>query len=111
MALLQQEEIIITITAQLIHLIIFIASMSSSRKILSLIEKKPYSQDVQGVKYTYSILPKKQKAFVLTHDRFLVIRGIEEISYAKEFPKDAHLPFKSPTELPKPKAAYQIAEI
>lgn len=48
---------------------------------------------------------------MLTHERFLVIKGIEEISYAKEFPKGTTLPFKSAVELPKPKGAYKIAEI
>lgn len=84
---------------------------TSNRKVRATIEKKPYSQDIQGIRYTYSILPKKQKAFVLTHERFLVIKGIEEISYAKEFPKGTTLPFKSAVELPKPKGAYKIAEI
>lgn len=45
-------------------------------QIKSLIKKKPYSQFLNGTEYTYSIVSKKQKTFVLTNDRFLVLKGI-----------------------------------
>lgn len=31
------------------------------------IENNPYTQTIEGVKYTYSILPKKQKSFFMTN--------------------------------------------
>lgn len=40
------------------------------------IEKKPYSQIMNGIEYTYSIIPKKQKSFVFTNTRFLLLKSI-----------------------------------
>ena len=40
------------------------------------IEKKPFTQKIRGIDYTYSLLPKKQRTFVFTNDRFLLVRGI-----------------------------------
>lgn len=34
---------------------------------LAYIKKKPYSQIIGGQELTYSLLPKKQKSFVMTH--------------------------------------------
>lgn len=55
-------------------------------KLRNHIEKKPFTQNIYGIDYTYSLLPKKQRNFVLTNDRFLLVRGIESISYARELP-------------------------
>jgi hypothetical protein len=39
----------------------------SSAQILLAMKKKPYTQLIHGVEYTYSILSKKQQTFVLTN--------------------------------------------
>lgn len=39
-----------------------------------------------GEEITYSVLPKKQQTFVMTHDRFLLLKGNDIIGYAREFP-------------------------
>lgn len=66
---------------------------------------------MNDIDYTYSIIPKKQKSFVFTNNRFLVLKGIESISYAREFPTNVPLPFRSPADLPKPKQTYPVAAI
>lgn len=48
----------------------------SSAQILLAMKKKPFTQMIHGVEYTYSILSKKQQTFVLTNERFLVLKGI-----------------------------------
>ncbi len=86
-------------------------SALTGTKLRSHIEKKPYTQRMNDIDYTYSIIPKKQKNFVLTNNRFLVLKGIETISYARAFPDNVPLPFRSPAELPKPKVSYPVAAI
>lgn len=66
----------------------------SGPQIHSHIKKKPYTQLIKGVEYTYSILSKKQKTFVLTNERFLFIKGIESIAYARNLSDKAQLPFR-----------------
>lgn len=83
----------------------------SGAKLRSHIEKKPYTQRMNELDYTYSIIPKKQKNFVLTNNRFLVLKGIQTISYARAFPENVPLPFRSPADLPKAKVTYQVATI
>lgn len=39
----------------------------SSTQILQVIRKRPFTQNIHGVEYTYSILNKKQQTFVLTN--------------------------------------------
>ncbi len=58
----------------------------SNNQIKSLILKKPFSQIIKGTEYTYSIVSKKQKTFVLTNDRFLILKGVEMIGYARGLP-------------------------
>ena len=56
-----------------------IPSTGGSNKVSSLIrliKKKPYTQVLDGVEITYSILAKKQENFILTHERLLVLIGI-----------------------------------
>jgi hypothetical protein len=53
---------------------------------LWVIKNRPYTQNMNGVEVTYSILNKKQQTFVLTHPRFLYLNGIESISYASASP-------------------------
>lgn len=48
----------------------------SGPQIHSHIKKKPYTQLIKQIEFTYSILSKKQKTFVLTNDRFLYLKGI-----------------------------------
>jgi hypothetical protein len=72
------------------------------------IEKKPFTQRLGLIDYTYSIIPKKQKTFVLTNERFLMVSGIESISYAKAFPDNVPLPFRSVADFPKPKVVYPL---
>lgn len=83
----------------------------NSAQILQLIKKKPYSQLIAGVEYTFSILKKKQKSFVGTNDRFLVLKGIESLAYARVFPENTELPVKDAGALPPLKATYLLGEI
>lgn len=66
---------------------------------------------MNGIEYTYSIIPKKQKSFVLTNNRFLLLKSIDSISYAREFPSNAPLPFRTPADLPKPKTTFPLAAV
>lgn len=48
----------------------------------------------------------------MSNDRFLMLKGIEEISYAREFdPKKNPVPFAEEDQMPKAKATYPIMEI
>lgn len=58
----------------------------SGPQILSYIKKRPFTQLIKGVEFTYSMLSKIQKRFIMTNDRFLVLKGTESIGYARNFP-------------------------
>jgi hypothetical protein len=58
-------------------------------------KKKPFTQYLGGIEFTYSLLPKKQDSFLLTNERFLMLKGHESISYARAFPQDKEVPFKT----------------
>lgn len=47
----------------------------------------------------------------MTNERFLMLKGHESISYARIFPQDKELPFKTFEDLISPKATFQISEI
>lgn len=48
----------------------------------------------------------------MSNDRFLILKGIEEISYAREFdPKKNTVPFADEEQIPKAKSTYPIMEI
>jgi hypothetical protein len=49
-------------------------------------KNRPYTQSLGGEELTYSILPKRQETFILTHERFLMLKGFNSISYARFFP-------------------------
>lgn len=83
----------------------------SSNDIIQAMRKQPYSQFLQGQEITYSVLCKKQQTFLFGNDRFLLLRGIDSISYARAFPQHQRLPFSHPAELPPPKATFPISEI
>jgi hypothetical protein len=72
-------------------------------------KKSPFSQILDGVEVTYSILSKKQSTFIMTNDRFLFLKGIETISYAREFPPKTVLPLKSMSEVPAFKSTFPIS--
>jgi len=40
------------------------------------ITKLPHTENIDGEDITYSLIPKKQATFVMTHDRFLLLKGI-----------------------------------
>ena len=84
---------------------------TSPEQIRQFIMKRPYTQTLEGEDFTYSILPKKQQSFVMTNDRFLLLKGIELLGYSKEFPKDKQLPFNSMAEVPAPKNAMPTHQI
>jgi hypothetical protein len=65
----------------------------SSNEIIAFMKKKPYTQKIGNVEYTYSLLSKKQASFVMSHDRFLYLKGYESISYAREFDAKTTLPY------------------
>jgi len=72
----------------------------SSDQILRLIKVKPYTQMLDDVELTYSILSKKQQGFVLTNDRFLLLKGNESISYARSLHSGTPLPFRHYSSIP-----------
>lgn len=80
-------------------------------QILALMKKKPYSQQLGQAELTYSVLSKKQKTFVLANDRFLLLRGIESLSYARTFPEATPLPFSDAAQLPPPKATFPLSDL
>lgn len=53
------------------------------KEIKTFIKRKPYTQRLEGDDITYSVLPKKQNTFVMTNDRFLLLKGTEFIAYAR----------------------------
>jgi hypothetical protein len=83
----------------------------STAEIFQNMRKHPYSQILQNQEITYSILCKKQQTFLFGNDRFLLLRGIESLSYAREFPQHQRLPISHPAELPPPKATYPLTDI
>lgn len=84
---------------------------STANDILMAMHKRPYSQLLQGQEITYSVLCKKQQTFLFGNDRFLLLKGIDYISYAREFPTHQKLPFSHPAELPPPKSTFPLSEI
>ena len=87
------------------------STLLSSNEIIQAMRKRPYSQLLQDQEITYSVLCKKQQIFLFGNDRFLLLRGIDSISYAREFPQHQRLPFSHPAELPPPKATFPLSEI
>jgi hypothetical protein len=85
--------------------------LSQTHENLWVLKNRPYTQSLQGVEVTYSILNKKQKTFVLSHERFLYLNGIESISYASTSPPEAALPLKDTTALPKFKTTFPLSKI
>ena len=83
----------------------------SGSKLRSHIEKKPFTQRIDGIDYTFSMIPKKQNNFVFTNDRFLMVKGIETISYARAFPSNVPLPFRSVADFPKHKVEYPLEDV
>jgi hypothetical protein len=83
----------------------------SGPQILALMKKKPYSQQLGQTELTYSVLSKKQKSFVLANDRFLLLRGIDSLSYARAFPEATPLPFSDFAQLPPPKVTFPLADL
>jgi hypothetical protein len=39
-------------------------------------KKKPYSQKIGTIDYTYSILSKKKQTFMGANNRFLILKGL-----------------------------------
>lgn len=83
----------------------------NSNEIIAYMKKNPYSQKIGNVEYTYSLLSKKQESFVLSHDRFLYLKGYESISYAREFDAKKTLPFTEDSQIPKAKATFPLDQI
>jgi hypothetical protein len=75
------------------------------------ITKRPYSQTLDFEDITYSLIPKKQQSFVMTHERFLLLKGIEILGYAREFTSNQQLPFNSLAEVPAPKTVVPLSGI
>ncbi len=83
----------------------------SSSVLLQRIKKKPYTQTIDDTDYTYSILAKKQKTFVFTHDRFLILKGTDTLGYSNFMPEEGDLPFKTIHDIPKMKSYYPLVAI
>ena len=49
---------------------------TTSEDIKQYIAKRPYTQKIGDEEVTYSIIPKKQSTFIMTHDRFLILKSI-----------------------------------
>lgn len=72
----------------------------TSDQIYQIIKKKPYTQMLDDVEITYSILSKKQQGFILANDRFLLLKGNESISYARSLLAGTPLPFRHYSSIP-----------
>ena len=48
-----------------------------------MIMKMPFTEQIDGQDITYSIIPKKQASFVMTHDRLLILKGFDWLGYAR----------------------------
>ena len=68
---------------------------TASADIIQYMKKRPFTQYLGGIQFTYSLLQKKQGTFLLTNERFLMLKGHEYIAYARVFPQDKELPFKT----------------
>jgi hypothetical protein len=86
-------------------------TIQNSAQIFELIKKKPYSQFMNGVELTYSILSKKQQDFIFSNDRFLILKGYEYIAYARTLPDNTPLPFRTETDIPSPKSKFTLVDI
>ena len=84
---------------------------TSSAGLRQHITKLPYTENIDGEDITYSVIPKKQQSFVMTHDRFLLLKGIEILGYARELDQRAQLPFHSLANIPSPKTVVQLTNI
>ena len=77
---------------------------------IAYVSKNPFTEVINGVKYTYSYLKKKgQTLSSLTNDRLLILKGINSIGYAREMPQVVE--FHSEMAMPKPKAAHSLSEL
>jgi hypothetical protein len=74
-------------------------------------KKKPYTQFLAGEEFTFSVLPKKQSTFFMSHERLLMMKGCDLLCYAREFPAGKQLPFLSLADVPAPKASYPLAQV
>lgn len=74
-------------------------------------KKMPYTQILSGEEFTFSVLPKKQSTFFMTHERLLMMKGWDLLCYAREFPAGKQLPFNSLADVPAPKASYPLAQV
>lgn len=74
-------------------------------------KKKPFTQKIGNIEYTYSLLSKKQATFVMAHDRFLYLKGYESIAYAREFDPKTTFPFTEEQQVPKAKTTFPLTEI
>ena len=75
-------------------------------------KKKPYTQKIGTIDYTYSILSKKKQSFMGANNRFLILKGLQSIAYAREFiEKTTPLPFTEEAQIPKAKTTFLITQI
>ena len=77
-------------------------------ELMALIKKKPHTQLIGGVQFTYSMVRKKK--FFGSDDLFLVLKGLDYVSYAK-FNSKMQLPFTEESQLPKTEALFQLAQL
>ena len=84
---------------------------TTSEGIRQFITKRPYTQTLDFEDITYSIIPKKQQSFLLTHERFLLLKGIEILGYARELTANQLLPFNSLAQVPAPKTVIPLSGI
>jgi hypothetical protein len=47
----------------------------NSNETIAYMKKKPYSQKIGNIEYTYSLLSKKKETFVGSNNRFLYLKG------------------------------------
>lgn len=83
----------------------------TSSEIIAFMKKKPYTQKIGNIEYTYSLISKKQASFVMAHDRFLYLKGYESISYAREFDPKSTLPYTEEQQVPKAKTTFPLTQI
>ena len=78
----------------------------TSTQIMEQLKNSHFSQTIEGVDCTYSILKKSQKTLgFLGNERMLLLRGIQSISYHPVPDKDTQLPYTFFSQMPKAKQA------
>ena len=74
-------------------------------------KKKAYTEDIDGVHFTYSILRKQNNSYTAYNERFLILKVNKSIGYAWALPEATLLPFYDTENIPKLKKEIYLNQI